>query len=433
MDINTIPASIPASRDKEKLLQEQGIESLYLGQGLMFVPSSSSNKPYNEYLKSNGFDPAEFPLEIIQKKIEQGAVYTSPRADEILQEISQEKFAETYVPSVAFDNFIKEKSSNTFETLFKISQEKITTFQVDNLATALSALQKIIPKLYGKPVTQIMLPAKYKYSGHTDFTNSAQEIGLDMEVVNIPAIEIDGNQDLENLKKSFEETRTAGKIAIMIDQESNNNASGFDRNPKLNSKLSNLLKEYQDCIAYLGDVAYKGMKEDILEPYDLMQTLEKDKVNAFYYTSFSKLTNYRSNPSFKNFLTGVAGDKFSQENLAQAFTGIQRAMGLGCSPEGAILANKLVKDEKFLQEVRVLNKYLQYVRDTMFSSLQKNNMNNLAEIFNPQTAGIFRCVDDKTAEKLNSGNDQVITVGTRINIWPLGDPANLEKFLQALK
>jgi hypothetical protein len=43
----------------------------------------------------------------------------------------------------------------------------------------------------------------------------------------------------------------------MIDQEHNNNASGFDRDSSYNDALSKILKEFQGSVIYFGDNAYK--------------------------------------------------------------------------------------------------------------------------------------------------------------------------------
>ena len=91
---------------------------------------------------------------------------------------------------------------------------------------------------------------------------------------------------------------------------------------------------------------------------------------------------------------------------------------------------ELVDNEDFQSEVRVLNKYLKYIRAELKQWL---DWTWLEDLFSEKTNGIFRCMPPNITTILNSGNKQATTVWDRINIWPLGDPKNRKIFLDALK
>ena len=430
MDINHISSDIPQSKEKQELLKQKNVENIYLGQGLIFVPPETAVQGYNEFLEQNFIDPRDFPLNLVQRKGQGGDFYNSPRLDAIWKDMQDKQFKNGSRSPKAFGTFIRTESRETMEKLFQIDKNEIATMQVDNLMQALRCVQKVIPELIGEHVSRVILPAKYKYSGHTDFTTSAKKVGTDMEVIEVPEIQIDGSQDLKGLEEAFMQVKRERRIAIFIDQEHNNNASGFDRNPSQNEDLSKLLKKYEGIIFYFGDDAYKGLKEDILAPYPLMQQLIADKVTAFHYTSFSKVGNYHDTPGFKSILTATQGEFANKEALRDAFEKIQRSEGIGATADGAILMNQLVKDAEFLKEVRVLKLYLMHIRARLSEGLKDTE---LASLFSEKTNGIFRCMPPDITKKLNSGPEQAITVGDRINIWPLGDPKDREFFLKLLE
>lgn len=430
MKINDIPSSIPKSREKERLLTENGTPHLYLGQGLMFVPPAGAKTAYDTFLREYDCDPACFPLDVVQAKGEGGDVYNSPRLDAVWADIQRQQLVRGLRSPEAFGTFIREQSHDTMRQLFQVDPECLATMQVDNLMQALRSVQEIIAKLVGQHVSRVILPKQYKYSGHTDFTANAKAIGIDMEVVEVPEVQIDGSQDLSGLEQAFERIKQEERIAIFIDQEHNNNASGFDRDEKYNADLSTLLKKYAGVVFYFGDDAYKGLKEDILDPYSLMQQLITDGVSAFHYTSFSKTGNYRGTPSFKNILTATSGNFADTKVFQGAFEKIQRPEGIGATADGAILMHRLVFDPAFLQEVRTLHRYLYYVRTRLKEGLAGTK---LAELFSEKTHGIFRCMPPDVTQQLNSGREQVVTVGDRINIWPLGDPASRDFFIKLLQ
>jgi aspartate/tyrosine/aromatic aminotransferase len=198
-------------------------------------------------------------------------------------------------------------------------------------------------------------------------------------------------------------------------------------------------------VIYFGDNAYKWLKEDIVEWYDFMKQLINDGVMAFHYTSFSKIGNYRWTPGYQNILAATPWErsntgelrtiladiqKTDTKELLAGLTSIQRADGIWATADGAILMRKLIDNKDFQQEVRVLNQYLKYTRDTLKKELE---WTQLEPYFSEKTNGIFRCVPSEVTKILNSWKKQAITVGDRINIWPLGDPKNREFFLEALK
>ena len=296
---------------------------------------------------------------------------------------------------------------------------------------ALRSVQKMVPNLMnGKTINNIILPKKYQYSGHTDFVQSSKDIGLDIKIETIPEIDINGAQDIDGVRKTFEKIKSEWWLGLMIDQEHNNNASGFDRDGSYNQELVKLLQEFKDTIVYFWDNAYKGLKEDILEPYPLMELLVNQWITAFHYTSFSKIGNYRWTPGFKNILAATPGDLANTESLRGVFNKIQRPEWIWATADGAILMRELVDNEDFQSEVRVLNKYLKYIRAELKQWL---DWTWLEDLFSEKTNGIFRCMPPNITTILNSGNKQATTVWDRINIWPLGDPKNRKIFLDALK
>jgi hypothetical protein len=73
---------------------------------------------------------------------------------------------------------------------------------------ALSSVQKAVPELMnGRFIDSIILPKQYKYSGHTDFLASNKKIGLNLDLIEIPEIQIDGTQDLDVIRQKFEKVR----------------------------------------------------------------------------------------------------------------------------------------------------------------------------------------------------------------------------------
>ncbi len=419
IDINQVPSSIPEAQAKKALLEEKNIPYVYLGQGLIFVPRSSAEKDYNAYLRSQGIDSNEFPLAGIQQNGEAGGVYNSARVEEIWYDMNN-----TSGPVRASEGFGKviydEISGPTIERLFGLNQNEIATMQANNLQDGLNKIRSIVTHLSddGQYPSRVILPEKYKYSGHTDFVKDAKLVGGDIDILEIPEIQADGNQDIQAMRRKFEEVKNDGRIAILIDQEMNNNASGYDRDPSQNRGLASLLKKFEGIIFYVGDIAYKGMKEDILEPYPLMQELANQDVTAFYYFSPTKLTCYRKEPSYKSIVFATPGEAANTEKLRGAFLKSQRAPGgIGCTNQGAVLMNKLSQDPEFQKEVRTLRLYLKYTLDSIGSN----------------TNGIFRCLDTETIAKLNAGDPQAITVGPRENVWPLGDPALREIYKKALE
>ena len=430
MERDTTPTNIPESNAKRTLLKKTKTGHIHLGQGLIFVAPQTATNDFNAFLSKADLDPDVISLERIQPTDLGGAVYNSPQLNQTWErQVSNEFLSGQRVPE-DFGSFVRAQSRKTIEKLFQIDPENIATMQVDNLMQALRSVQKIIPKLMaGRYASRIILPQKYKYSGHTDFATSCKETGGDMEVVDIPEIQIDGSQDLKTLKDTFQSLKNEGAVALFIDQEHNNNASGFDRDPKLNEPLALLLKEFSDTVVYFGDNAYKGLKESLLEPYPLMQCLIENEVTAFHYTSFSKIGNYRGTPSYKNILTATPGTLADKDMLESSITKIQRPEGIGATADGAILMRHLVDNPEFKAEVRALNLYLQYIRSSLHEALKGTD---LANLFSKNTNGIFRCLPPEITAQINSGNEQIVTVGDRINIWPLGDPKTRDFFVKLL-
>lgn len=260
---------------------------------------------------------------------------------------------------------IQSVSDQTFADLYQVDPHMVATMQMDNLMQALRSILKIVHKIKYKRVTHIILPDSYVYSGHTDFVSSFVDIGLGLEIVRIPAVTQDGYQDMDALADICKHIKNTDGLALLIDQEHNNNASGYDRDDSHNQVLSQMLQAYSDTVIYVGDHAYKGLKERLHEPYPLMQQLIADKVLAFHYTSFSKIGNYRGTPSFKNILTGIAGSGVSVDDLSTGREQIRRSEGIGATADGAILMSQLIHDEGFVLEVEVLRLYLCYTRDTL--------------------------------------------------------------------
>jgi hypothetical protein len=320
--------------------------------------------------------------------------------------------------SEAFQRTIYDEISGaTIENLFGLDAKEVATMQANDLQDGLNKLRSIIAHLAGNYASRVILPAQYQYSGHTDFTGNAKLVGGDIDILEIPEIQADGSQDLQAMRRQFEKVKNEGRVAIMIDQEMNNNASGYDRDPSQNEELANLLKEYQGTIFYVGDIAYKGLKEDILEPYPLMQMLTDKGVTAFHYFSPTKSTAYRKPPSYKSIIFGTPGEAGDTAELRAAFKKSERSPGgIGCTDQGALMMQSLSQDPEFHKEVRTLRLYLKYILNSIGSN----------------TNGIFRCRDPETIARLNSGDVQAVTVDRRENIWPLGDPALREIYERAL-
>ncbi|MFH0776938.1 MAG: hypothetical protein V1936_05020 [Patescibacteria group bacterium] len=419
-ELDKIPQSIPEAQAKKALLEKGGVPHVYLGQGLIFVPPESAMADYNEYLLSQGINPGDFPLDLLMRAGPGGAVFNSVRAEQVWKEMQKNQIGASGVRKPeAFQSTIYDGvSGKTVENLFGVDGGSIATMQANDLQDGLRRIRSIIAHLGKGYISRVILPKQYKYSGHTDFVNDAKLVGGDIAVTEIPEIQEDGSQDLQTMRTEFEKIKSEGRVAILIDQEMNNNASGWDRDPKLNEELASLLKEFEGTIFYVGDIAYKGLKEDVLEQYPLMQKLIEKGVPAFFYFSPTKLTFYRKPPSFKSIVFATPGGFADTKKLKDAFQGCQRAPGgIGCTDNGAILMEKLSSDPEFLKEVRTLRLYLKYI----LASLGSN------------TNGIFRCREPQVIQTLNSGSPQAVTVGQRENIWPLGDPKLRALYQQALK
>ena len=430
MHLSTIPKTIPSSRTKQALLLEQDIPHIYLGQGLIFVPPMSSREWYEAYLKTQWVDPSEYPLATIQRKWAPGEIYNSPTLDTLRQQIQQEQYIDGYRRPESFGKFVQPISNQTVADLYQLDPQHITTIQTDNLMQALRSALKIIAKVKNKKVTHIILPDAYVYSGHTDFVSSFVDIGLDLQIRHIPAVTIDGQQDMDQLEQLCTHIKNTDGLALLIDQEHNTNASGYDRDGSQNAQMSGVLQAYSEHIVYMGDNAYKGLKERLHEPYPLMQQLVADEILAFHYTSFSKIGNYRGTPSYANILAATPWSDISYDDLQSSFQQIQRSEGIGATADWALLMSQLIHDPEFVREVEVIRHYIWYTRDALRDGLAGTALENL---FGQQTHGIFRCLPDPYIAHLNSGDTQVITVWSRINIRPLGDPEMRELFLEKVR
>ncbi|MFA7681862.1 MAG: hypothetical protein WCX61_02420 [Candidatus Peribacteraceae bacterium] len=428
--LNRIPSNIPDSKEKKRELDAAGKESIYLGQGLIFRPPEAALADYNAYLIAKGLQPEDYPLKATQVIGQAGDVYNSATLDETWESIEADQRSSGHRKPEAFGGFAQEKSARTIANLYEIDETGIATTQVDNLMQSLECVQMAIPQLTGgQPLSRVILPQQHAYSGHKEFVAKLQTMGLDFEALEISAVQIDGSQDIASMKEAFELVKSEGRVALLIDQPHNNNASGFDRDLKYNQAISALLKEYAGIVFYFGDNAYKGLKEPLHGAYPLMQQLINDDVMAFHNTSFSKIGNYRGTPSYKSILCATAGKIANTNTLQVALNRTQRGRGIGATADGAILMHELVQKPGFVTEVAVLNEYLQFIRDSIAAGLAGTD---LADLFGEQTSGIFRCVPPTIAQKLNSGDRQAITVENRINIWPLGVKETREFFLDLL-
>ena len=103
-------------------------------------------------------------------------------------------------------------------------------------------------------------------------------------------------------------------------------------------------------------------------------------------------------------------------------------MGIGTSSQSAEFINILIQDAQFLKEIEILRLYLAYTRESVFQALKNTDIQTY---FDENTFGIFRSLPLEIVKKLNTGNSQVVTVGERINIWPLGDPSKRKIFLES--
>ena len=83
MNINDIPWGIPASKEKQALLNKEKIENIYLGQGLMFVPPVEAERDYNKYLIWQQLEPSDYPLDLIRAKWKAGDFYNSATLDTV--------------------------------------------------------------------------------------------------------------------------------------------------------------------------------------------------------------------------------------------------------------------------------------------------------------------------------------------------------------
>ena len=426
MQIDTVPLSIPESHMKKKLLELQNVSHIYLGQGLIFTPPRSADKDFSAFLQTKNIDKNVYSLEFLRKNNnKENEVYCSARMQE-LWSLFEEKQKKSNIQNEAFGSFVYEISKNTISQIFSISEKNIETFQCDNLMMALETVFLSVEKTHGK-ITTIFLPQKYQYSGYSDFFAKINALGSQCKIMYIPEVKNSGVQDLEKISERVKYAEKKSEICLFIDQEHNNNASGYDRNIQQNEDLFTIFSKYKKSCIYFGDIAYKGLKESFLEPYDFVQKCSERNIHAYFYCSFSKLTNYRSSPSFKNILFVTQSDALSVQKLKKVLQKIGRSMGIGTSSQSSEFMNLLIKDEIFLKEVEILRLYLAYIKERIFQDLQNTSVQ---KYFNENTFGIFRCLPVDIIKKINSGKKQVVTVGERINIWPLGDPEKRKIFIE---
>ena len=421
-DLDRVPGSIGDSKTKRAELKQAGITHAYLGQGLVFEPSLSAVPGFEEYLRSRDEDPGEFRLHPLMPTGDTSNIYNSPRLDRVWQDIVKGQYngAGQRKPA-GFEQFVRAQSRDTMEKLFGLPETEIESMQVDNLQQGLLGMQMLVAELHGRPATGVILPEQFRYPGYDkDFVTweNKRTNGPGLKIVSIPEVQMDGTQDLKALRQVLEQAREDGELLMLIDQEHNNNSSGFDRSIDYNEELSSILKEFSDVVFYVGDTAYKGMKLDILDPYPLQQQLLNDGVTAGHYFSPTKIGNYRGTPTHMSILTLTPGELANTERIRGAMAAIKRAMGIGATEDGAITMNALAHDAEFQGEVRTLNLYLAFVRDRLHGALQGSG---IEDYFGPQTNGIFRCLPPEIIAALNSGDRQAVTVGPRINMWPLGD------------
>lgn len=418
MQLDTVPQTIPESKEKLAMLKEAGVRNVYLGQGIILTPSQNAEHDYNQYLLSQGISPENFPLSRVMQS-PQGKIYNS--AELIKQSSEMQPFIKDLIenPQDFKTNIYNPIAGETMENLFQIDGKDIATMQANNLQESLHHIRSIVAEISGKPVSRIILPEQFAYSGYdVDFAGNIQKNNADFDVLRIPEVQEDGSQDFDAMREQFETVKKQGRVSFIIDQPHNNNSSGWDRNPDLNAEFVALLKEYEGTIFYVGDVAYKGMKEDLNEEYPLMQELLNQDVTSFWHFSPSKIGNYRGDPSYMNTLFATPGDFANTKKLQTAFQKYNRAAGLGCSQTGAELMNQLSTNDEFAKEVKTIKLYLEYVR----ASLGLDNV-----------SGMFANVSPELAKTLNSGDIQAVTVGTRIAIPRLGDPLLLKIYQQAFQ
>lgn len=420
-NINSIPQSIPEAQTKKKYYDEQKIPYLYLGQGLIFTPPISAEKDFHSFLRTQSLSPESFPLEPVYKKINtEHEVWYSPEFEKTTQQYKPKN------QKNAFGTYQYDISKNTIHTLFNIPENNISAFQCDNLIMALESCFLHFYAMAQKKFDAIALPQKYKYSGYIDFYKKIKALQISnpsLEIIEIPEVDENGNQDIKEIQRIFSSHDT--KNILWIDQEYNNNASGYDRNSSLNQEILETVRQNPHVI-YFGDIAYKGLKESLFEPYPLVKKIHEAEIFSYFYCSFSKITNYRDTPSYKNILWAS-----TQANQSQtAFSTIGRQMGIGCSSDGAEIVNRVLKNPIFQKEIQTLNLYLQYIKTTVYNEI---NDPEIKKCFAPHTSGIFRVLPISCIEKINSSTPSIITVGQRINIWPLGDPQKRQIFIQALQ
>ena len=418
-NINYIPDNIPEAQKKEGLLQEKDIKYAYAGQGVLFIPPESAIDGYNEYLSSQNLNPKDFPLSVLMAAgSTDGDTYNSPTLDKIYEEIRRKPNEGGKRANVAFQTrTYNESARGTVEKLFDIDSTQIATIQSNDLQDSLKLIRSILAILAGKPVSRIVLPEKYTYPGYdVDFADEIIRNNPDFEIVRIPEVQENGTQNLEAMEISFQTIKDSDRVAFVVDQPHNNNSSGYDRDPNLNEDLVKLFKKYEGVVFYVGDVAYKGLKEGLNEPYPLMQEFIKQDVNSIWCFSPSKIGNYRAEPSFMNTVFATAGSFADIKKLEEVFNKSERGAGIGVTDEGVKLMQRLATSPEFKKEVDVLSLYLAYIRNVLGKS---------------ECSGMFFNVREEEARKMNSGHIQVITVGTRVAIGKFGDPQLIETYNQA--
>lgn len=420
---NTVPCSIPESIQKKEFLEKEKIPFIYLGQGLIFTPPKSADKDFGDFLKSLNISSGKYSLDTLRKgKNKENSVYCSARLDELWR-----IYEEDNKENEGFGSFLHYISKNLVSEIFSLERSNIETFQCDSLMMALETTFLSIEKTHGK-IDYLVLPSKYQYSGYNDFFSKLKSLGSSCEIVFIPEIKNDGTQNLEAIEKIFEKIKINKELALFVDQEHNNNASGYDRSSDLNNKLLSIFSKYSENVIYFGDIAYKGLKEKLFSPYNFIKKLEQEKIYSYFYISFSKLTNYRFRPNFKNILFALQSNKFYSSKINNIFSQIGRSMGIGTSGRNSEFMYKLIHDGIFIKEVETLRLYLSYIKFSLQTSFKNTD---LEKYFSEKTFGIFRCLPKEIITKLNSGDLQVITVGERINIWPLGCPKLRKTFVEA--
>jgi len=424
-NIDTLPLTIPDSRKKKKLLTQKNIPHVYLGQGLIFTPPKSADEEFYKFLEEKNISITDNSLDLLRTgSNKEGEVYHSQRAKVVWEQIEKKQNQET---NQAFSSFTHDISRKTISSLFSLTESNIQTFQCDSLMMALEATFLSIEKTH-KKITHILLPEKYQYSGYFDFFAKINALGSACEILYIPEVQVDGTQDLDALEEIIKNISSdENNLALFIDQEHNNNASGYDRNENLNDALFSLFLQNKSSVIYFGDIAYKGLKEDLLDSYSFIQKCEQEKLHAYFYCSFSKHINYRAAPNFKNILFATQSIEFSTEKILSVFQEISRPMGIGTSSASSQFIYEIIHDKIFQKEIKLLQLYISYIKHSLYKDLQGTE---LEKYFSSKTFGIFRCLPLEISEKLNEGeNLQIITVGQRINILPLGCSKNRKLFI----